>query len=59
MSKLKPCPFCGGNKLVIHGPQAFWIVCRECGAEGPTPSSLWKTKKEAAKAWNRRAKDEL
>ncbi len=54
MNKLKPCPFCGGINITIEGHTGqFWVLC-ECGAEGPTPSTLWKTEKEAIKAWNRR-----
>ena len=45
MSDLLPCPFCGGKNLSydstgcleIKGStyQQCWIVCVDCGAEGP------------------------
>ena len=55
MEGLKPCPFCGGNKLntrlLMH--RDFEIVCMSCGAKGPEGDSiphtkeLWNTRKEA------------
>ena len=65
--KLKPCPFCGyaGEYLmmvdkIIHvemaGEQIYYAYCgnqrESCEAHGPIRTSA----KEAATAWNRRAK---
>lgn len=33
MIDLKPCPFCGGKDLHIHG-WSFYVQCMQCGAEG-------------------------
>ena len=58
--ELKPCPFCGKNKIRIsyHESDAFveivgwWYAeCRYCKA-----SLDRKTKNGAIKAWNRRPK---
>ena len=50
--RLKPCPFCGGEARVT-GYKSFWIVCKECLSE----STVFDTKNEAIKAWNRRTCD--
>ena len=60
MTKLKPCPFCGGTDLKIH--TAFdaqgWFRCASCQAEGPlavaefTHDVLYDL---VVEAWNRRA----
>lgn len=66
-TKLKPCPFCGSDRLwtiVIH-PLAqirwwnrffgkFYIECRICHYCGETK----RGKRRAIKAWNRRAEDD-
>lgn len=33
MIKLKPCPFCGENRLTILGKNDLWILCDVCGTE--------------------------
>jgi Lar family restriction alleviation protein len=56
--KLKPCPFCGREKIIIHSidpdierlADNFWAVCTSCVSFGP----LSNTKKEAIAAWNKR-----
>ena len=54
MSKLKQCPFCGGDDLdidCIKVPRGFWyVLCRPCEADGPRG----ETPKEATAAWNTR-----
>ena len=61
--KLKPCPFCGYNKLEISRdvrrdistfPATYNIMCPNCKAEGPFDWS--QDLKEATKRWNKRAK---
>lgn len=49
--KLKPCPFCGSNGVVVDEicPSRY-VRCRGCGAEG----GLRDSRDEAAAAWNRR-----
>jgi Lar family restriction alleviation protein len=52
--KLKPCPFCGG-KADFDGDEEdeiVWVFCEDCRAE----INAHSTKKEAIKAWNRRAR---
>lgn len=67
--RLLPCPFCGGNQMVLentHSP-SYWIEC-PCGAEMHGPSVKWKTeggrnsmanhkkaKQMTIDAWNQRA----
>ena len=50
-TKLKPCPFCGGEAHFVNNDN--WIACGDCGAE----TSYFDTKEEATEAWNRRAND--
>lgn len=47
--ELKPCPFCGGTNLEVHGKPGILnahddIGCNDCDAFTPEPT------------WNRRAK---
>ena len=69
-TNLKPCPFCGGKsdvyKTVNHQISVdmkhyhhtietvfgFIVMCEICCCQ----TALYDTKKEAIKAWNRRAK---
>ena len=55
--KMKPCPFCGGNRLqhFIYpyqkpGIQGCFVACMECGAR----SGKYETIEEAREAWNTR-----
>lgn len=52
---LKPCPFCGGEKVYmdempIDAENHYFIMCRECGANGPfsalseTAQMLWEVR---------------
>ena len=57
---LKPCPWCGAldEELIVNeGISAspfivFWVECRKCFIDGPNG----RTKIDAVRAWNRRAK---
>lgn len=55
-NKLKPCPFCGRENLIIifddYNNSA--VFCNKCGAEGP----LKGTEEGAIEAWNRRTEEE-
>lgn len=52
-SKLKPCPFCGGNTKMIDTALKiiFWVRCTECGAS----ISAYGNIEDAERAWNNRA----
>lgn len=55
--KLKPCPFCGGNKLTVSryfGLNCYTVRCinEDCGMKVVTDFA--KTKKEAIELWNTR-----
>lgn len=55
--KLKPCPFCGGDAVMLVNMFGGWTVCCtdcdcRCWDYGPNG---YETKGKAAEAWNRRA----
>ena len=70
MTKLKPCPFCGGegklqnNLLGGYCYQAF-VKCTQCYSTGPTVEVIGKSGRDyealveadnqAEKLWNKRA----
>lgn len=55
-TKLLPCPFCGGNNLVLEGigSGCEYYVC-VCGADGPAGDD----KLESHDRWNERAPNPL
>jgi len=57
-TKLKPCPFCGGEPRIIKGLVAgvTMIVCTKCRATVSFGGS--EREEDAKKAWNRRVNDE-
>ena len=60
MYELKPCPFCGGEAVVIEHPlepqiTTFGVECSWCG--GKTEQNF-VSKIGAIGAWNRRANDD-
>ena len=52
MSKLKPCPFCGGKAEFFEG-NGFWVGCENSCVE----TAAYKFKDDAIEAWNMRTKD--
>ena len=62
MTELKPCPFCGGDKVAtIPCEGGFYVVCYDIlhsTGEGCGSSSGWhETEQKAIEAWNRRVPD--
>ena len=56
MTKLKPCPFCGGADVNLRQHLATnmsWVSCGECGLEAPSETG-W-TDDIAIEYWNSRA----
>lgn len=58
MIELKPCPFCGGDNVIIRKQEhpagtRFQAVCPNCMAMVATGTFQCET--QAANAWNRRA----
>lgn len=52
MKELKPCPFCGNERVeLIYNPlvNKFCICCPNCYASGP----LLETEHLATESWNR------
>lgn len=64
MSKLKPCPFCGGEAIMRHISSIMdvfsYVTCTRCGVQSPNfkVSSEYASDDKAAEAWNRRANDD-
>ena len=62
MNELKPCPFCGGEAIIMQ-ENNWWVACTDCTAEigfdGMTDTSgcfgHYNTEAEAIEAWNTRA----
>lgn len=58
MNELKPCPFCGNNKITgalrkdICSPEYYEVICIECGARIKR-----SFKRKAVEAWNRRVSE--
>lgn len=54
-TKLKLCPFCGGQARRYNGnTDMYGVVCKKCGAK----VFGYGNEASATKAWNRRANDE-
>ena len=69
MDDIKPCPFCGGEAMLITSPHIgiVYIQCKSCtamvGRKRKIISSMigkefFENNQEAIEAWNRRAGDE-
>ena len=52
MTKLKPCPFCGGEAKLERGTTQLdnFVYCSDCGSG----TRFFNTKQSAIEAWNRR-----
>lgn len=50
--KLKPCPFCGGNNIIVSGEFApeYWVHCDDCKASAQCRT----TRSQAIEDWNTR-----
>ena len=68
MDDLKPCPFCGGQAMLITSPSLgiVYIQCKSCTAmvgrkrkivSSMIGSEFFTSKEKAIEAWNRRADD--
>lgn len=56
MEQLKPCPFCGGEGVLVKDrTYTYWIRCRKCGVR--QPYTKYNAPYEAIEAWNRRVTD--
>ena len=57
-TKLKPCPFCGGEVRLFIAPikSTTMFICKKCGADVCFFGAEHQPK--ANKAWNRRVNDE-
>ena len=60
MAELKPCPFCGDDKIKVmmrnpwHGENiTYYVICYHCGSR----TALHDENQRAIEAWNRRAED--
>ena len=52
--ELKPCPFCGSDKIIISNWGMWRCWCSHCLAN--TADMIYK--KDAIEAWNRRTNDD-
>ena len=50
--KLKPCPFCGGEAMVVKMGYPHFVYCTSCGAK----VHKWDIER-SVDAWNRRSID--
>jgi len=59
MTKLKPCPFCGGEPkiehVIIDRKKTMYIYCANNGCEVNLETRGWKSRLIAIKRWNTRA----
>ena len=63
MAELKPCPFCGGNAMVIanqyrHGQTAYCVKCNNNDCQVIPVTYEHCELEDAIEVWNRRAEYE-
>ena len=55
IEELKPCPFCGGEAILVHLNEVNeYVECVDCNAE----SALYDRRIQAIEAWNSRVEDD-
>lgn len=56
MTKLKPCPFCGGEAAISHYDNRSAVICMSCLNQ----TAAWDDRNDdmAIEAWNRRNNNE-
>ena len=57
MMELKPCPFCGSNKVVIRWNFRYEVYEVNCVGCNCTLTHWYECADEAINAWNRRHDD--
>ena len=53
-TKVKPCPFCGGEPITKTFEQGVKIICSNNECVGSYIYKWYKTEEEAKEAWERR-----
>lgn len=55
-NKLKPCPFCGGEAVVLKKYGAMYVKCQKCFAKsGPVYDNIgYSATEHAVELWNNR-----
>jgi Lar family restriction alleviation protein len=57
---LKPCPFCGENKLGIYEKDGkYRVICINPSCHIPNTTYYQNTKQQAKEYWNRRVNNEI
>ena len=51
--KLKPCPFCGSDKIA-YSPLDGYVICTSCLASGPAFGGVKDNKIASINYWNKR-----
>lgn len=50
MEPEKRCPFCASHCRVTGDGKLYWVVCEDCGSQGP----IARSKEEAVTKWDTR-----
>ena len=48
--KLKPCPFCGGEAVLMGAEYLWYVECLKCGTQSGDSAKRYLS----ARRWNRR-----
>jgi len=46
----RPCPFCGGQPMVVEAMSEYWVRCAKCDAS----TKMSSKRSVAVRAWDRR-----